>query len=42
MIEEMKIFNAIKRKIEGSSKFKSSRFDYRTGSVGFENNDYES
>ena len=41
MIEEMKIYSALKGKIEGTNSFKSNRSNYRLGSIGFEGNEYE-
>ena len=41
MIEEMKIYSALKGKIEGPNSFKSNRSNYRLGSIGLEGNEYE-
>ena len=41
MIEEMKIYSALKGRIEGPKSFKSNRSNYRLGSIGLEGNEYE-
>ena len=40
MVEEMKIYSALKGRIEGGSNFKSNRSNFRLGSVGLEENEY--